>query len=173
MSIHWSRRTFLKTTAAAPLIAIETRAAEPFFQSRQRSNLIAAMDEIIPAGDGMPSASEAGGAAYLERVAAEDGILGNEIQNALAALRSHGAQPFYQLDGEARVAALEKFEAEDPIRFAHFRDYVYESYYTSPLVWKLIGYTFYPTDHPGPHMQPFDDTLLADVRKRPKLYREA
>ena len=42
-----------------------------------------------------------------------------------------------------------------------------------PQIWKLIGYEFYPTDHQGPHMKPFDESVLAEVMKKPKFYREA
>jgi hypothetical protein len=171
--MSWSRREFLAAGAAAPLIAIETRAAAAAFDEREHAMLRAAMDEIIPAVDGMPAASDIGGVAYLERVAAADAQVANEIRGALAALAKCSSAGFETLDHEARIAALRTLESGDPVEFAHLRDYVYESYYTQPKIWKLIGYEFYPTDHPGPHMAPFDDSVLADVRKRPKLYREA
>lgn len=172
--MKWTRRGFLAASAAVPLIAIETRgaAASPF-DERDRSILHAAMDEIIPARDGMPAASEIGGVAYLERVAAGDAEVANDIRTALAALQKCSEQPFDQLDHDARVATLKKLESQEPIQLAHLRDYVYESYYTQPRVWKLIGYEFYPTDRPGPHMKPFDESILDEVRKMPKLYREA
>lgn len=169
--MNFTRREFLAASAAAPLIAIETRAA--VFDERERAVLQAAMDEIIPSMDGMPAASDAGGVSYLERVAGADATVANEIRNALLALAKCSTDPFEQLAHEARVAALRKLESENSLEFAHLRDYVYESYYTQPKIWKLIGYEFYPTDHPGPDMQPFDESILADVRKRPKLYREA
>jgi hypothetical protein len=173
MSIPWTRRAFLAAGAAAPLIAIETRAATPVFDERDRAILHAVMDEIIPAGDGMPAASEAGGVAYLERIAATDATVASDLRNALAALGKCCTEALNQLDHAGRVAALRKLEADDAVQFAHLRDYVYESYYTQPKVWKLIGYEFYPTDHPGPHMEPFDESILREVRNMPKLYREA
>ena len=172
--MKWTRRGFLAASAAVPLIAIETRAAAPnAVNEGERAILHAAMDEIIPAGDGMPAASEVGGVAYLERVAAEDAEVASDIRTALAALQKCSEQPFDQLHHDARVAALKKLELQEPIQLAQLRDYVYESYYTQPRVWKLIGYEFYPTDHPGPHMEPFDESFLEGVRKMPKLYREA
>jgi hypothetical protein len=167
-----SRRTFIAAAAATPLIAIEVRAAA-VFDEHERAMLLAAMDEIIPAGDGMPAASEAGGIAYLERIASQDAAVAVEIRNSVEALLTSSEQPFHRLPHEARVTALQTLESHKPNEFAHLRDYVYESYYTQPRVWKLIGYEFYPTDRPGPHMEPFDETILDDVRKRPKLYREA
>lgn len=173
MSTRWSRRTFLAAAAATPLITIEARTSRPAFEESERLDLEAAMDEIIPAGDGMPAASEIGGVEYLERVAETDAKVTGEIKAALAALGRQSARPFHELDHEARVRALKKLEGQDPEQFGHLRDYVYESYYTQPRVWKLIGYEFYPTDHAGPRMEPFDESILEDVRKMPKLYREA
>jgi Gluconate 2-dehydrogenase subunit 3 len=171
--MNWTRREFLAASAAAPLITIETRAAAPVFNEHDRAALHAAMDEIVPAVDGMPAASEIGGVEYLERIAAADANVAVEIRNALTALAKCSAGDFQTLEHQPRVAALQKLESEAPLEFAHLRDYVYESYYTQPKVWKLIGYEFYPTDHPGPHMEPFDESILSDVRKRSKLYREA
>lgn len=176
--MDWTRRRFVGVSAALPLIAIETRAAPTnALNERDGAALHAAMDEIIPASDGMPAASEVGGFEYLERVAGVDSTVANEIRNSLAALNKCSEQlfgkTFDQLERDHRISALKKLETTVPLELAKLRDYIYESYYTQPTVWKLIGYEFYPTDHPGPHMEPFDDSILAEVRKRPKLYREA
>jgi Gluconate 2-dehydrogenase subunit 3 len=173
MSMRASRRQFLAATAALPLIRIEVHGAAPAFTHEERDTLRAAMDEIVPASDGMPAASEIGGVAYLERIAAGDADVAKELHEALRRLQGASEQPFDQLDQDARVATLQKWEARDAIQFAKLRDYVYESYYTQPQVWKLIGYEFYPTDHEGPHMEPFDESILDGVRKMPKLYRDA
>ncbi len=188
--MNWTRRKFLGASAAAPIVApvaldlVTTIEAAPektsssdALSEQERNVLHAAMDEIIPAGDGMPAASEVRGLEYLERVAAGDADVAGDIRRSLAALNEWSQRlfekSFDQLEREARISALARWEAAAPVEFARLRDYTYEAYYTQPRVWKLIGYEFYPTDHPGPHMQPFDDSILADVRNRPKLYREA
>jgi hypothetical protein len=158
-----TRRNFLEASAAAPLAAglVTTIGAAPgnVLTEGERDALRAAMDQIIPAGDGMPSASEAGGLEYLERVARQEPEVANQLRRLLAELKERNT--------------LTEFEAKDPENFAHLRDYVYEAYYTQPRIWKLIGYHDYPTDHAGPHLPPFDESLLDPVRNRPKLYREA
>ena len=53
-----------------------------------------------------------------------------------------------------------------------FRNLVYEAYYTNPEVWPAIGYEFHSTGGVGPVMRPFDESILDEVRKRPKYYRE-
>ena|SRR5947209_7922535 len=188
--MNWTRRRFLGTSAAAPIMAplgldlVTTIQAAPgehdasnSLTEQERNALLAAMDEIIPAGDGMPGASEAGGLRYVEGIADGDAAVAGELRESLAALdrcsKEAFGNAFDRLDHESRISTLKRLEAEAPLPFTRFRDYIYEAYYTSPAVWKLIGYEFYPTDHPGPHMEPFDDSILADVRKRPKLYREA
>lgn len=188
--MNWTRRKFLSASAAAPITApvaldlVTTIEAAPrettssgALSEQERNVLHAAMDEIIPASDGMPAASEAGGLQYLKRIAAEDAGVVDDIRKSLAALNKCSEQlfekAFDRLEREARVAALTKLETAAPVDLARLRDYTYEAYYTQPGIWKLIGYEFYPTDHPGPHMKPFDESILAEVRKRPKLYREA
>jgi hypothetical protein len=79
---------------------------------------------------------------------------------------------FLSLSEEKRVAVLAALEKQDRENFGALRDYVYEAYYEQPQVWKLIGYTFYPTYNGGPTPEPFNEEILAEVRKKPKYYRE-
>ena len=81
-------------------------------------------------------------------------------------------QDFSSLPPAQRFETLTALEAGMPEAFAKLRDLVYESYYTQPAIWKLIGYEFHPTNEAGPHMKPFDESVLAQVRKLPKHYRE-
>lgn len=170
-----TRREFIAETAAAgaaaALIPSITAAAPP-----ANTTLKQAMDIIIPASDGMPSASEAGGLRYLTALMQKNPGIATEIRQCLLLLDETGTslykKPFGELSREQQTGALTRLEAQKPVSFATLRDYVYESYYTQPAVWKLIGYEFYPTDHPGPHMQPFDDSVLAPVRAMRKHYRE-
>jgi hypothetical protein len=135
------------------------------------------MDAIIPAGDGMPSASEAGGLTYISQLMEHEPAMAKQLRSALQSLEAFSMRrfdrPFTQLAEQDRVSGLEDLERDAPPQFALLRDTVYESYYTQPAIWKLIGYVPYPTDHQGPHLKPFDESLLADVRKRAKLYRDA
>ena len=63
-----TRREFLATSAGTVAVVTSiqpVRAA--VFTADERSALAAAMDEIIPAAEGMPSATQAGGLDYLGR----------------------------------------------------------------------------------------------------------
>ena len=190
----WTRRKFLETSvggsvlvgsAAAlgvgsPLVRLvpqEKELSSSEFDSHQRKLLRAAMDEIIPASDGMPVASEVAGVEYLDRLARQIPKLKREFQKGLAALeetsRKRFQTNFLRLSRAERVEALTELEKRAaPKFFSTLRDSVYEAYYTQPQVWKLIDYEFYPTNQPGPRMKPFDESVLAQVRKLPKVYRE-
>ena len=147
------------------------------FSQHDHGVLGAAMDEIIPATDGMPAASEVGGVEYLVHLFGQISDLKMTFKRGVAQLveisRRRYKEDFLHLSRPQRVAVLEELEKQSPQGFfATLRDLVYEAYYTRPRVWKLIGYEFYPTNQPGPRMKPFDDVVLAEVRRKPKFYRE-
>jgi DNA-binding transcriptional ArsR family regulator len=184
--MKFTRRKFLGTTLAGSLAVgararAESSGALPNPGSAaldidQRASLRAAMDEIIPANEGMPAASEVGGIEYLDRVRREEPQIAADLKQALDALerlsQSRFRAPFAKLSSPKRVEVLSALEAGSPEVFGKLRDHIYESYYTQPKVWKLIGYEFYPTNESGPHMKPFDESVLAKVRQMPKLYRQ-
>ena len=163
--MNWTRRKFMASSAGATLVTqIRPVAAAPAaLDATIQDRLRAIMDEIIPRQGNMPSASEAGGVAYFSALKQAEPAVAAGILAALDKI-DHSSPP---------IEALKQLEKQDPAQFAVLRDFVYEAYYTQPQVWKLIGYQFYATDHKGPHMQPFDEAVIARVRTKPKLYREA
>jgi hypothetical protein len=171
-----TRREFLATGATTAAIVTSIQPARAaIFTTAERTALAAAMDEIIPATDGMPSASQVGGVDYLEHVAPSvEGLL-DQFRQGLAGLdaqsRKSSGQPFVKLSHTGRVEVLSALERDGDF-FRVLRDFTYEAYYTRPEVWKRIGYESHLTDDAGPHMKPFDESALAQVRKRGKLYRE-
>jgi hypothetical protein len=154
----------------------DQKSASRVFDARQRDLLRMAMDEIIPAADGMPAASEANGVDYLENLAGRDAKAAKELQESLTALETLSQKrtqtSFLLLSHKKRMDALVLLERQKPDYFNVLRDSVYEAYYEQPQVWKLIGYQYYPTNGGGPVPEPFDEQILADVRKKPKHYRE-
>ena len=139
--------------------------------------LRAVMDEIIPAADGMPSASGADGVHYLEQLARSEPQIKERLERSLKALEELSTKEFKKgfLDArpKERIEVIRKLERQDPPEiFGDLRDYIYESYYIQPRVWKLIGYDFHPTNHKGPNMKPFDEAVLSNVKKMGKLFRE-
>ncbi len=175
MSSDWTRRHFLNTSlaaAVAPALITSIAAAPPATQSLsdpERTTLKAITDEIVPAGNGMPSASQVGGVTYIEKLIVKEPGMGHVLKECITKLGNKG---FAHLAQPERVAELKDLETNDVANFALLRDSVYESYYINPQVWKLIGYELYPTDHAGPHMKPFDKSVVATVSQKPRYYRE-
>ncbi|MGB9067862.1 MAG: gluconate 2-dehydrogenase subunit 3 family protein [Candidatus Acidiferrales bacterium] len=185
----WSRRKFIETGVVAS-IAIgggmtaklssaldegRTEDQKTVLEARESDLLRAAMDELIPAGDGMPAASEVGGLDYLDELASRDKQVAKELRESLTALEKlanrSSQKSFLALSRKQRVESLSLFEKEDAGAFKALREYVYEAYYLQPRVRTLIGYVNHPTNQVGPHVEPFDEAILAEVRKKPKYYR--
>lgn len=190
---RWSRREFVKAgivasiatnggTAATPCSARDERRTQKLrttpaaLESPERDLLSVAMDEIIPAGDGMPAASEVGGVEYLEELARRDKQTAKELRESLSALERFSKErlkgSFLSLSHEQRVESLSSLEKQDAGAFKTLREYVYEAYYLRPRVQTLIGYAGHPTNQSGPHLRPFDEAILAEVRRKPKYYRD-
>ena len=138
-------------------------------------SLTVVMDEIIPQNESMPSASDAGCLQYLEQLSGKDPAVARELDGSLAKLEALSQklakQTFTQNSPSERTRLLQIFEQRDRQAFEALRNYVYEAYYTQPKVWPLIGYEAHPTNKPGPSIE-FDETVLANVRKKPRFYRE-
>lgn len=190
MGLRLSRRKFLQTGLAASLSvssgAIGGSSIAPAGTpktklsdrppSDQRDLLRAVIDEIIPAGNGMPAASEAGVLPYFERLADQSPDIGKTLDQSLGSLeelsQSQLHKKFLWLAPPQRVLVLQNMEKLRPDSFSFLRDYTYEGYYTQPKIWSLMGYEFKPTNGAAPHMKPFDESVLEQVRKKPKYYRE-
>jgi hypothetical protein len=171
-----TRRVFLAASTITPALITAIQPAAQAITQNARSTLQTVMDLLIPASDGMPSATEAGGLVYLERLMQHDKDAADDITKALTVADAFSEREFQKsfgdLDKHDQMAVLKEMENSALGVFDSLRAYVYESYYEQPAIWKLIGYELYPTDHAGPHLAPFDDSLVANVRKMPKLYRD-
>jgi hypothetical protein len=73
----------------------------------------------------------------------------------------------------SKSGAVESFYDAGDNLFELLHDLVYEGYYTSHQSLAQFGYEFHPTSRRGPAMQPFNESILAQARNRPKSYREA
>lgn len=189
----WTRRSFIESTfvtsvtSRAGLATVSSvvpavgRSQEelpelPGFDQTQRLDFISMLDEIIPAVDGMPAASEVDVDRYVATLFTQDQGLIEAFESGLDFLREkaterHG-QSFSDLNSDQRIELLEQLEATDPVSFRKVRGAVYEGYYTRPQIWHLVGYQPHPTNSEGPVMEPFDESSLGRVRRLPKLYRD-
>ncbi len=144
--------------------------------AKETATLLALIDEIIPAGDGAPAASEAGTLAYFELLAATEPALPTTLRAAMlqvdALSQSRFGQGLSAVDSDGRSAVVAAFAEADSALFGSLRNYVYEGYYLQPRVWQHLGYQPFPTATPGPRMDPFDPAMLSRVRAMPPHYRK-
>jgi Gluconate 2-dehydrogenase subunit 3 len=138
---------------------------------RQELKLVAAaMDEVIPGSDRMPSASAAGGVAYLQLLGWQYDNISKDIGAFLHVLQKASEEEssigFADLERQRRVALMKRIEKSDPKLFSSFVTYVYEAYYTRPQVQGLLSCSILPVAADD------DESLLAPVRKLAPLYRK-
>jgi hypothetical protein len=133
--------------------------------------LTTAMDQIIPAVDGMPSASQAGGLQYLRSLGWQYPEIRDNMGRILNTLEKLSEADFHrtfpELGSGQRLHVLGKMEKTEPAGFSTLIGYVYEAYYTNPRVLGLISCP------PASGSEENDETLLAPVKRLSHFYREA
>lgn len=143
-----------------------------------RRTLGAAADVIVPAGRRMPPASVVGAAGYIARIAAADQALRQQLLDGLERIESnarttHGSRfDLLPVARQAEVLADLERTNTPPSFFPMLRDLVYEAYYTQPRVQKLIGYSFRSGRRRTAPVEPFDEQLVARVRRQKAIYRQ-
>jgi Gluconate 2-dehydrogenase subunit 3 len=193
MKTNLARRAFISSVAAAVTVEsvwADVAAGQTSVLTPTRRKLLgAAANEIIPRAPGLLSATEAGVVDYIETLIGKVPELQRQAEASLARLEkiatTRWKRSFDQLTPPNRVAALRTFEREAAKSgageslysaggnlFAVLRDLVYEGYYTSPKVWPQIGYEFHPTNRKGPVMEAFDESILVQMKRRSRNYRE-
>ncbi len=179
----WTRRKFSKAALSAQALLsmglLNFTACTPgndreLPQTSLKEILVKALDTIIPSTETMPAASELGGVDYIYSVLADYEDLKTPFQQILsdlnAAARKLAGKEFSKLDTTKCTEIMKAFETAESQSFGVLKNFAYESYYTNPKVWELIGYEPYPTLSAGPKMDPFDPALLRRVQDLPPFY---
>ena len=118
-------------------------------------------DVLIPAGEGFPSASDAGVTREgLDRVLAFRPDLADGLKRVIAAARGCPADAF--------VAHL---AADDPAGFALLAEFVPGAYFLNPRVREALGYTGQTARPIDPRPDYLDDGLLQSVIDRGPIHR--
>lgn len=133
------------------------------FDAETRARLAALADALIPAGDGMPSASEAGVAGeWLDAIVAAEPGFGPALAAVLEA--ADVADP---------AGELRRIETTDPAGWGTLTTVVAGAYFLNPEIAAKVGY-------PGRRAIPVDadpepdwlqDGLLDSVKSRGPIYR--
>lgn len=129
----------------------------------QRATLAGLADVLIPAGGGMPSASEAGVTGrWLDELLASRPDLGEDLVRVLDA--AAGQEP------TAAVRSLA--EAPDGADFAVLSTVVPGAYYLDPAIRARIRYPGQEAvPIPEPSLDPSDEELLRTVIERGPIFR--
>ena len=140
------------------------------FNHAELKLLAASMDAVIPHSDRMPSASAAGGVAYLRQLAWQYQSIFEDIGSFLHVLQQASQKEFSSefaaLEVQRQVAVMKSIEKSSAKLFSDFVAYVYEAYYTRPQVQGLLSCSIpaVPDDNDG--------LLLTPVRELKGLNRE-
>ena len=184
MSRTITRRRLLNGTVklalVTPLVHVcpsTATAQTPRLGAAHRRTLRAAADVIIPAHRRMPSAAAVGAVGYIERIAATDAALKQQLLDGLERIELNASTTngsrFDLLPVVRQVEVLADLERTNTPSnfFPMLRDLVYEAYYTQPRVQQLIGYSFRSGRRRTAPVQPFDERLVARVRRQKATYR--
>ena len=148
-----------------------------FLSPSQREILTAAVDRIIPPGDGVPGAGEVGAAQHVEGICGVSpqsrALLTSGLKAIEAASGNAHSQGFSSLSDDDRTALLKQMESQEPEFFAVLVRETYSGYYSSQAVLRAKGLPLNPPQPEGYEVEPFDASLLEGVRKRGKAYRDA
>ena len=140
------------------------------------TGLRALLDTLIPpSADGrLPGAGQVGVDRYLAERATD---LRPMLEQGLADLdriaARHGADAFSALPPAERAAALTEYAEDTPTFLPGVLYHTYSGYYQQAAVVEGLGLEGRPPFPRGYDVEPTDlDSLLGDMRDRPKLFRE-
>ena len=131
------------------------------FDPSQRAVLAALADVLIPAGDGMPSASAAG--------VAEDGL--NQVLAAVPSLGASLADVLARAKGREAAEVVTSLARTDPAAYGILTEVVTAAYFMNPNVRQAVGYTGQGPTPLDPRVDYMEDGLLESVIKRGPIYR--
>ena len=132
------------------------------FDDRARSTFAGLADTLIPAGGGMPSASQSGAAGeWLDAVL----VARPDLAGPLLALVG-------RVDGQDPAAVIADLQANDPAAFGLLTEVVPNAYFMNPAVREQVGYPGQVGLDPDLAWPPDWLDLLEPVIERGPIYRD-
>jgi hypothetical protein len=131
------------------------------FDPAQRAVLADLADVLIPAGDGMPSASAA--------AVAEGGL--NQVLAAVPSLEAGLADVLAKAKDREPAEVIASLARTDPAAYGVLTEVVTAAYFMNPDVRQAIGYTGQGPSPLDPRVDYMEDGLLESVIKRGPIYR--
>ena len=138
----------------------------------QHSQLLEAiMDRMIPAVGDLPSAGQMGLIDEIVELAAKQKRFEDLFDSAIAAFESNSPD-FLTSSESVQDENLKTFESNNPEHFNTIRTIVYIVYYKDSRVHKRIGWDGQPPQPQGYEMDPWDESVLENARKREPFWRK-
>jgi hypothetical protein len=131
------------------------------FDPARRAVLAGLGDVLIPAGDGMPSASAAG--------VAEQGL--DQVLAAVPSLAASLADVLAMAEGREPADVVASLARTDPTAYGVLTEVVTAAYFMNPEIRKAVGYTGQGPSPLDPRVDYMEDGLLESVIKRGPIYR--
>jgi hypothetical protein len=131
------------------------------FDRAQRAVLAGLADVLIPAGDGMPSASAS--------AVAEEGL--NQVLAAVPNLGPRLAEVLARAEGREPAEVVAQLARAEPAAYGILTEVVTAAYFMNPEVRKAVGYTGQGASPLDPRVDYMEDGLLESVIKRGPIYR--
>jgi hypothetical protein len=131
------------------------------FDPAQRAVLAGLADILIPAEDGMPSASAA--------AVAEEGL--NQVLAAVPSLGASLADVLAQASGREPAEVVASLARTDPAAYGILTEVITAAYFMNPDVRRALGYTGQGPTPLDPRVDYMEDGLLESVIKRGPIYR--
>ena len=131
------------------------------FDANERAVIGALADVLIPAGEGFPSAIDAGvGERGLDEVLCCRPELLEPLKQLVASASGRGPSEF-----------LDKLKRNDPLAFDLFADFVGGAYFLNASMREKLGYGGQTAQPIDPRPDYLDDGLLQSVIDRGPIYR--
>jgi gluconate 2-dehydrogenase subunit 3-like protein len=136
--------------------------------------LSAVVDTLLPGDQGsppLPTGTAAGVATKLAQViAGPDRAVPDAVLQAIAR-EARGEDAFVRADAAGRIAVVRQVEAGMPGPFQALVALVLQDYYEADVVLLAMGWRVQPPQPQGHTLPPFDETLLAPVKERGRMWR--
>ena len=153
---------FAPTGSASGAVTDQTRR----LARKEAALLTRVLDRLIPSDGAMPGAGEIGVTQFINDLVVEAPHLRQPIADILGSV---GAANPASVTDEQMDAALRRAELEHPEAFGMLVHATYTGYYSHPGVLDAIGWVS-PEASPN-QPEHFDDSRLAEVRRRGSVYK--
>jgi hypothetical protein len=139
--------------------------------------LHATLNRIIPASGTFPGAGDLGVVSYVETVVNRSAELRRMFARGVTQIditsQELYAIAFGSIADHQKDAVLCRVEAQNSEFFSALITHTYSSYYSNPLIIRLLGLDARPPQPRGYELEPLDRNLLDWIRQRKPLYRPA